>query len=79
MTKQSIIAQWVTDLQTDCGCYWSRHCRQTLRLLREHPNQDGYHIIVMTMEGVQREYCTIEQIGVHLENYCDVYIDRSKY
>jgi hypothetical protein len=77
--KKSIIAQWREDLQADSKCYWHEECRQTLRLLKEYPNKEGYHVIVMTMEGVQREYCTLSEIGEHLSNYCDVYINPSKY
>jgi hypothetical protein len=79
MKKQSIIAQWKEDLKADSKCYWHEECRQTLRLLKEHPNKEGYHVIVMTMEGVQREYCTISEIGEYLKDYYSVYINPSHY
>lgn len=79
MKKQSIIAQWKEDLKADCKAYWHDECIQTLRLLKENPNKEGYHVIVMTLEGVQREYCTIEEIGEYLKDYYSIYIDPSFY
>jgi len=76
---KKIIEQWTEDLRIDEKSYWHEDCRMTLRLLKEYPNQDSYHVIVMTMEGVQRSLCTLSEIGEHLSNYCDVYIDACHY
>ena len=80
MTKQSIIKQWREDLFVDSNNPNFQHDSiTTLQLLSENINDEKFHVIVMTMEGVQREHATIEKIGEYLQDYCTVYIDASHY
>ena len=78
--KKSIIAQWREDLFIDSNNPNFQHDSiTTLQLLSENINDDKFHVIVMTLEGVQREHATIEKIGEYLKDFYTVYIDTSHY